>query len=151
MEIPINLIGGAGFFPARNFTDTSQYKESRESSYEEELNILGIEGKSSADLFNIIFAIELRWILNASIKWKSVGTAPNRKFLAMYQGVELFLYVNVCNDGALGKHTAIIKIGRIVRSVSKVSSIVLLVREISVRNNLVFRKNTHYTHRPRNN
>ncbi|MBI5004799.1 MAG: hypothetical protein HZC04_01260 [Candidatus Lloydbacteria bacterium] len=150
MKIPIELIGGAGFFPARSNMVTSK-PESPVSSYEEELNILGIEGKNPLDLLNVVLAIELQWILNASIKWKKIDFAAKRKFLATYQGVELLMSVDVDNGGSCGTCTAAIKIGRIVRGVSKVSNVVLLVREISVRDRLVFRKNCHYMYRPHNN
>lgn len=150
MKIPLGLIGGTGFFPARGNVTTSK-PESPVSSYEEELNTLGVEGKNPADLLNVILAIELQWILNASIRWKKIDFAAKRKFLAMYQGIELLMSVDVDNGSSRGTCTATIKIGRIVRGVSKVSNVVLLVREISVRGMLVFRKNYHYMHRPRNN
>lgn len=144
MKIPIELIGGAGFFPTRSNVVTSK-PESPVSSYEEELNILGIEGKSPADLLNIILAIELQWILNASIKWEKIGSAAKRKFLAAYQEIELFMSVDADRRRLDTEQKWTIKIGRIVRGTAQnASSIVLLVREIYMKGHSVFRKNYHH-------
>ena len=145
MKIPIELIGGAGFFPARKPVAIS-VSRSRVSSYEEELDILGIEADSSCDLLAIILAIETRWILGAAIKWKDVGLVPKKNFLATYQGIELFMSVDADKNELGFEQKGVIRIGRIIRgSAQNASSLVLLVREIYMKEGgSVFRKNYHY-------
>lgn len=133
MKIPLELIGGTGFFPAKKSIVTSELR-APVYSYEEELNILGIEAENPKDLLKKVFTIEIWWAIHAPMKWKKTDSSSIRKFTATYEGIELWMSIHFHKNGGAIEIKRI-KSGRIQ---------MLLMRRIYAENNSIFRANYHY-------